>query len=70
MTQIVGPEMTAATLRSEVVARELAVALQLDPDAFIKTSEEIEAERLAAQNQSLVENLGPDVIRSASTQSQ
>jgi hypothetical protein len=70
MQQIVGPEETSLALRSEIVARELAVAYQIDPDTVIRTSEEVAELRQQQTNQSLVETLGPNAINAAASQPQ
>ena len=70
MQSIVGPEETAAALRPEVIARELAVALQLDPDSLIRSPEEVAELRQQQTNQALVESLGPQAISAASRQPQ
>lgn len=68
LQSIVGPEESAMSLRADVVARELAVAFQLDPDALIRSKEELEEMRTSQSNQSLVESLGPQTIQSMSRQ--
>jgi hypothetical protein len=70
MQTIVGPEETASALRPEVVARELAVAFQLDPDSIIRSPEEVAEMRQQQTNQALVESLGPQAISAAARQPQ
>jgi hypothetical protein len=70
MQSLFPPEEIVATVRSEVVGREMAVALNLDPDAFLRTAEEIEQIRTTQSNQALVEKLGPNAINAAASQPQ
>ena len=68
MQSILPPDEIAMAVRPEVLGREMAVALSLDPDAFLRTAEEIEQMRTTQSNQALVEKLGGPAISAASQQ--
>lgn len=68
INQSIPPDQLIQYLRYESLLADLATSLNLPKDQYIRTAEEIQQIMAAQQQQSAVENLGPDVIRAAAQQ--
>lgn len=65
LTQLLGPEEVARTIRPEVVARDLATGLNLNAEEYVRSEDEIALMQQEQQQQQLVETLGPNVVNAA-----
>lgn len=70
MQSMFPPDEIVSTVRAEVVGREMAIALNLDPDAFLRSPDEIEQIRTQQSNQALVERGLPNAISAAAATAQ
>ncbi len=65
LAQTLGPEILAQYLNLEDYIARRATAIGIDTKGLIKTKEEIEAAQMASQQQSMISQFGPEVIRQA-----
>jgi hypothetical protein len=65
IAELFGPEAVQTYLRPEAYMKRRATALGLDHEGLVKSPEEIQQEREAAQAQSMAEKVGPEAMRMA-----